>query len=128
MKTKVMDRVGFLGESSSGRDAVFCERVTGKSKNGKEYDNIQIQWIYRAGEAWKKNTRRLSTTELKIKKTFRSCQISIELLPEAIRALNDLYKEITGETVVEADVTVEEEFDVTGEMMANLGLTKDRGR
>jgi hypothetical protein len=51
------------------------------------------------------------------------------MLPEVIRSLNELYRDITGESIREADITVREEFDETKELMDRVGMfKKDRGR
>ena len=130
MKVSIMGKTGFLAENPDGNDGIFCERVTGKSKSGKEYDNTQIVRLYRRKEDdWQKRTRKLSAKELQMKQTFHSCQFPIGMLPEVIRSLNELYRDITGESIREADITVREEFDETGELMSKMGMfKKDRGR
>jgi hypothetical protein len=137
MREGTMSKVSINGKSGfmavhQGQDnvGVFCERVTGKIKGGKEYDSAQICTHFRIKEdTWKKKTRKLSAPERKIGNTFYSCQFPVGMLPEVIRSLNELYRDITGESIREADITVSEEFDETGELMNKTGMfKKDRGR
>ena len=106
---------------------VFCSHETGTGRFG-PYDNVQLV-IVRLDKkiGWTKKPRTLSANEKRINSTGSWCPFPTFMLADIIRALNTLHKEMTGDTVCEADETISQEFDEVGEMLEKSGF-KDRGR
>jgi len=119
---------GFLVENPSNDMGVLCSHEQGTSKKGKPYNSAQLTQVNKSQKGeWFVYGKNLSQRELANKRTGMWFPFPIELLPDIIRALNDLYLDITGKTVESADKTVKEEFDTVGEMLKETGF-KDRGR
>ena len=106
---------------------VFCSHETGVGRFG-PYDNVQLCVVREDKKrGWMKKPRTISANEKKINSTGSWCPFPTFMLADVIRALNDIHKELTGDTVKEADETIKEEFDTVGELMKQSGF-RDRGR
>ena len=126
MKLRVGKNEGFLAKNPEKGNSIFCYRETGENKTG-PYDYINVVTAHEHLGEWKVRGRKAGQSELRNKRCVLSCHVPLTMIPELIRALNELHKDIMGVSVEEADTLVSEEFDTVGEMLQQSGF-KDRGR
>lgn len=127
-KEGTRQHTGFLAKNPRNDMGILCSREQGTSRAGKPYDSAQLTHVNmsKKGE-WFTYAKRFSPKEMATGKSGVWCPFPVDMLPEVIRALNDLYRDITGESVTEAEETVSQEFDTVGELLKQTGF-KDRGR
>ena len=128
-KTEMLGHDGYFAKDPEKDKGVFCYRARGETtKTKRTYDSIEMVAVYKDEKrGWCADGRGLGKGELARKRCVQACKFPPHMMPEVIRALNRLHKEISGDSVYEADQTISEEFDEVGEMIRSMGW-KDRGR
>ena len=120
---------GFLAiDPEMDKSGILCCRVTGQGRKG-PYDNVQLVQVTKKKGVWERSTRALTPKELAPKRPLTGiwCPFPVHMLADVIRVMNEMHKDLTGESVEEAEKTVKEEFDEVGEMIKSMGW-KERGR